>query len=95
MTLGQCLDEIRKIFLNGDVEAMAKLGVVLLKKLKHEYYLTSTYPRSGWFIFINEGVPYLANSEVQVEIEFSRAKESAKKLRPVRLNQKNEFPVVH
>ncbi len=70
MTLGQCLEEIKKIYLNGDVEAMTKLGIGLIHELKNRYF-PSPYPKSGWLVYCLEEFPCLIHKNMKIVVRIS------------------------
>ncbi len=69
MTLGQCLDEIRKLYLNGEIQAMGTLGMRIIHALKTDFFLDEELPRSGWFLFFSQdGELYIVNKAVRVRV---------------------------
>ncbi|MFN8370196.1 MAG: hypothetical protein U0T83_06180 [Bacteriovoracaceae bacterium] len=69
MTLGQCLDEIRKLYLNGEISAMGTLGMRIIQTLKTDFFLDEELPRNGWFLFFSQdGQLYIVNKNVRLRV---------------------------
>jgi len=73
MTIGECLDQIRKIYFEGDVDKVTPYGPYILKKLKKEFYPHKSYPRDGWLLNFSEKGPELSNKDgVRIFLDLSQ-----------------------
>jgi len=71
MTLGQCFDEIRKIFFKGDVEVMAKMGIDVMREIKSDYFYDRPYPQKGWFLYFEGDDFYIVNEWIKIPVDIS------------------------
>ena len=69
MTLGQCLEEIRKSFLGGSTELMSKVGMGLIREIKVSHFPNGDFPRHGWFLLLEPVGPVrVSNGQVSVNL---------------------------
>lgn len=81
MTLGQCLEEIRKVFLGGSSELMSKVGMGLVREIKLNHYPDGDFPRKGWFLLMEQGSPVrVSNGQVSVDLCLDRANHTTSSL---------------
>ncbi len=69
MTLGECLEEIRKVYLGGSLPKMNKVGLHLVHKLRHHYFSQGTYPRHGWLLSLEDDRPCLRNRHFKIVVD--------------------------
>ena len=64
MTLAECLNEIKNVYLHGSREAITKIGMGLLKEIKLKYFPDEPYPKDGWLLMIDpDGPPTIVHPE--------------------------------
>lgn len=66
MTLGQCLEEIKRLYLNGSNELMTSIGFKVVREIKHNYFKGQEYPRKGWLLSLEPSGPYLVHKQARV-----------------------------
>ncbi|MBT3982944.1 MAG: hypothetical protein HOE90_16415 [Bacteriovoracaceae bacterium] len=71
MTLGQCLEEIRHVYLGGNLEKMTKVGMFLIRDIKKNHYPAGDFPRHGWLVRICDTGPSVSNGDVSIGVDLS------------------------
>lgn len=72
MTIGGCLEQIRTLFLDNDIEKMSRVGIKLIRHIKEDVYFEGHYPRTGWYLLIKDDGPYVVNGDAQVKVELNQ-----------------------
>lgn len=75
MTLAQCLEEIKNIYLDGNVEAVTNLGIGLIHELREKFYPECNYPQNGWLLYCMENAPCLCHKKLKIIVRISFEKE--------------------
>ncbi|MBP9673534.1 MAG: hypothetical protein KBD63_00405 [Bacteriovoracaceae bacterium] len=71
MTIGDCLEEIRKIYLNGCSKRMTRVGINLIRELKYSLFLGSEYPKKGWLLSMDVKAPVLIHKQVKIIVNLN------------------------
>ena len=69
MTIGDCLEEIKECYLDGNVDVMANLGMEVIKMVKMLYIHRGNYPREGWLLCHTQNSnPVIFNREISLTV---------------------------
>ena len=79
MTLGECLNLIRRVYLNGSRDAMTQVGINVVREIKLHHFPHTPYPREGWIMYTKENRPFLYHSGVKIAVDLKPAQRPVQK----------------